>query len=227
MSVYYTCGNALAKVCFTLFARVDIQGKEYVPRYGPLLVVSNHLGNADVPLITVSVPRQVRFMGKRELYKGPIASVLHGLGVFPLERDGRDVGAVRWSLRQLENDRCVGVFPEGSRSRNGEMRQASVGAAYLALKAQAPILPVAVWGSEKIPPFWRTAFPFVRMGVRIGQAFTLPSIEGNPSRPLLAHLTDMMMSRVAAMLPESYRGYYSLTQRHEGSERALPKVHRG
>ena len=142
--------------------------------------------------------------------------ILHGLGAFPLRRDGRDFEAVRSTLRELEKDRCVGVFPEGSRSLDGCMRKVSAGVAYLALKSQAPILPVAIWGTEKIPPLWRTAFAFNRLNVRIGQTFTFPPIEGNVTRPVLEHLSDTVMLRIAAMLPESYRGYYSLSGQGAG-----------
>ena len=210
MSFYYNFGTNLARVCFKLFARLDAQGREYVPRHGPLLIVSNHMGNADIPLITTSVPRHVLFMAKEGLFKWPVvSSILHGLGAYPLRRDGHDFEVIRWALDQLGKDRCVGIFPEGSRSRDGVMRRGSAGAAYLALKSQAPILPIALWGSEKIPELWRTAFAFTRLNIRIGPPFTLPIIEGKPTRPLMQHLTDTMMLRIAAMLPESHRGYYS------------------
>ena len=209
MSVYYNLGTGLAHVCFGLFSRKLVEGAENVPPYGPLIVVSNHLGDADIPLITTSVPRQVHFMAKESLFKNRIAaSILRGMGAFPLKRDGRDYEAARWTLDLLNHNQCVGIFPEGTRSLGEGMRKASVGTAYLAVKSQAPIVPVAICGSEKVVPMWRTAFPFVSLHIRIGQPFTLPHMEGKLQRPLLEHLTDMVMDRVAMMLPEGYRGYY-------------------
>ena len=211
MGVYYHIGTELARVGMSCFARVDRKGRENVPRHGPLIVVSNHMGNSDIPLVTSTVGRYVFFMAKDSLFRGPVRGhVLRGLGAFPLKRDGNDPEALRWAMRQLDQDRCVGLFPEGGRSPEASLRRASPGVAYLALKSQAPILPVAVWGSEKIHPLWRTLFAFCRMSVRVGQPFTLPNIEGNVGRAVLEHFTDNIMGRIAIMLPEQYRGYYSL-----------------
>ena len=171
MGVYYHIGTELARVGMTLFARIHREGKENVPRHGPLIVVSNHMGNSDIPLVTSTVGRYVFFLAKDGLFRGPVrGQVLRGLGAFPLKRDGNDPEALRWAMRQLARDRCVGLFPEGGRSLEGSMRRASPGVAYLALKSQAPILPVAVWGTEKIRPLWRTLFAFCHMSVRVGPA---------------------------------------------------------
>ena len=211
MGVYYHFGTEMARVAMALFAKVERRGRENVPRHGPLIVVANHMGNSDIPLVTSTVGRYVFFMAKDTLFKGPVRNhVLRGLGAYPLKRNGNDPEALVWAMRQLDRDRCVGLFPEGGRSFEAQMQKASPGVAYLALKSQAPILPVAVWGSEKIRPLWRTLFAFCRFDVRIGQPFTLPHIEGTPSRAVLDHLTDNIMGRVAIMLPEQYRGYYSL-----------------
>ena len=211
MSLTYFIGLNLAKLCLKTFARVEVHGREWVPRYGPLLVVSNHLGNVDVQLISTNVSRQILFLAKRGFFKWPVvSSIFRGLGCFPINRDGQDLAAIRWTLRQLAMDKCVGIFPEGSRSRNTAMRKGSEGVAYIALKSQAPILPIAVWGSEKIPALWRMAFPFARLNMRIGQPFTLPVIEGRLTSPILEQLADMVMQRVAVMLPQSYRGYYAV-----------------
>ncbi len=213
MGVYYHFGTEMARVGMRLFARVDRHGRENVPRHGPLIVVSNHMGNSDIPLVTSTVGRYVFFMAKDSLFKGPVRNhVLRGLGAFPVKRNGNDPEALLWAIEQLDRDRCVGLFPEGGRSLEGQMQKASAGVAYLALKSQAPILPVAVWGSEKIRPLWRTLFAFCHMSVRIGQPFTLPKVEGNVSRAVLDHFTDNIMGRVAIMLPEQYRGYYSFEQ---------------
>jgi 1-acyl-sn-glycerol-3-phosphate acyltransferase len=212
MSASYFIGSNLGKLCLKAFAKVDVQGQEYVPSYGPLLVVSNHLGCVDLQLITSYVDRRIHFMAKEELFKNRIVSaLLYSLGTFPLKRDGQDSEAIRWTLRQIAQNRCVGLFPEGTRSRDGSMSRGSDGIAYIAHRSQVSILPMAIWGTEKIPALWRMVFPVARLNLRIGQPFTLPVIEGRLTRPLLKHLTDMVMQRIAVMLPESYRGYYAMT----------------
>ena len=209
MAIYYNIGTNLARLCFTLFASCHIEGKEAVPPKGPLIVVSNHLSNADLPLIVVGVPRKLFFLAKRGLFYGPIiSSILNGIGVHPIEREGSDIGATRWALRMLEQDKALLIFPEATRSRTASMNKAEPGIAYLAHKSQAPILPVAITGTEKIPFMWRVPFPLCRMTIRIGDPFTLPVIEGKPSRDLLEHMTYMIMHRVANLLPEGYQGHY-------------------
>ena len=117
---------------------------------------------------------------------------------------------MRLMLSLLAEDRAVVIFPEGHRSPDHTMKEAMLGVAYLALKSQAPILPVGVSGTEKIRG-WRMPFPMCRMRANIGQPFTLPVIEGKPSRQVLGSMRDMVMGRIAAMLPEEYRGVYAIT----------------
>jgi len=109
----------------------------------------------------------------------------------------------------LAQDHTVVLFPEGSRSPDHSMQKGLPGAAYIAIKSQATILPVGIVGTEKFSSR-RMMFPFARIGVNIGQPFTLPLIEGRPSHEVLQSMADMMMSRIATLLPEKYRGVYAL-----------------
>ena len=129
-----------------------------------------------------------------------------------MNREGVDVDALRWNLDLLKNDGVVVLFPEGTRSRTPGMRQGMRGAAYLAIKSQAPVLPVALTGTEKIGSYARLPVPLCSVRVRIGQPFTLPILEGRPPRPVLDDLTTMIMSRVAALLPPEYRGHYATAE---------------
>ena len=210
MTPYYTLGVALARVLFTAFARLEVEGKEAVPPAGPLIVVSNHLSNADPPFLVVSVPRKLHFLGKRGLFANPIAAhVMRGVGVYPVSRSGADIDAIRRELDLLKRDRAIFLFPEGTRSQGGGMNKGHTGAAYIASKSNAPILPVGITGTEKITKWWRMPVPLCRIGVNIGEPFTLPVMEGRLTKPLLQSLTDMIMNRIAPLLPREYRGYYA------------------
>ena len=109
----------------------------------------------------------------------------------------------------LANDKPIALFPEGTRSFGEGMGRGHPGVAYLAVKSQAPILPVGITGTENIRGYLRLPFPFCRMTVTIGDPFTLPSLEGKITRAVLQNMTDMIMYRVASLLPPDYRGHYA------------------
>lgn len=181
-----------------------------MPPFGPLIVVSNHLSNADPPILMSSIPRQMAFLAKDELFSKPILNMFFkSLGAHPLSRSGPDISAIRWASRMIETDRAVLLFPEGTRSATATLQRGMPGSAYLALQTQAPILPVAITGTESIPGLWRIPFPLTKIRVTIGSPFTLPQIEGHPSKDILQSLSDMIMMRIADLLPPNYRGYYA------------------
>ncbi len=214
MAVLYHIGVGAARVAFRAFGRFEVHGAEAVPPRGPLIVVANHMSNADPPVVVAAVPRRLFIMAKRGLFANRlITKIFNDIGVYPLDRDGKDTAALRWALRLLERDGALLLFPEGTRSKDAQLHKALTGVAYVALRSQAPVLPVAIAGTERIPGFLRIAMPLCRIRVWIGQPFTLPNLEGRVSRELLESLTDMMMYRIAAMLPEQYRGYYA----HQGA----------
>ena len=207
MNIRYAIVRATGKVCFNVFGRFDVKGLEGVPPRGRLLIVANHTSNADPPVLVVSIPRRCWFVAKRGLFRHPIAAIFMRIFSHPMDRSGRDAETLRWMLRMLEDEQTISIFPEGTRSP-GPMKKAGHGVAYVALKSQTTILPVGIIGTEKAQNIWRIIFPFRRFKVNIGQPFSLPPIDGNVETPVLESLTDMIMGRVAALLPIEYRGVY-------------------
>ena len=209
MGGYYSIGTALAHLGFTALARREVEGIEAVPPRGPLIVVSNHLSNFDAALLMASLPRRLYFMGKGGLFDNLVSGfVFSHIGVHPVEGDGMDVKAVRWILDLLKRDQPVAFFPEGTRSKTPGMVRAKPGVGYIAARSQAPILPVGITGTENLLSSWRVGIPRCPLRVTMGDMFSLPVLEGKLSRPVLEDLTDMIMYRVAGLLPPSYRGYY-------------------
>jgi len=206
----YPMGKALGRFCFGVLGRLDVTGRESVPPFGPVILIANHLSNNDPPVLISSIDRRLNFIAKQELFSNPITKfVLREFGVHPFDRSGQSVDIIKMALRLLAQDKPVLLFPEGTRSPDHALQKGLPGAAYIAMKSQSTILPVGIVGTEKFSSR-RMMFPFARIGVNIGQPFTLPSIEGRPSHEVLQSMADMMMSRIAILLPEKYRGVYAL-----------------
>ena len=207
-NLLYRIGHFLARFCFRVFGRIDVVGAECVPAFGPIIVVSNHLSLNDPPLLVVTIPRPLYFIGKKELFGNPVFRFfMRGFHVSPFNRSSAGIDAMRALMQNLERDRAVVIFPEGTRSPDQTLQKGMLGVVYLAMKSQAPILPVAVIGTDKFP-LWRIPFPFKRMKASIGPPFTLPIIEGKPNRAVMNNMLDMVMSRIADQLPPELRGVY-------------------
>lgn len=136
---------------------VEYRGVENVPATGPLVVVSNHIGWLDGPMMAIVGPRPVHALTKREMFSGALGRFLLGAGQIPVSRFEVDPLAVKTALRVLRDGGVAGVFPEGTRGA-GEMVTAARGAAYLAMASGAPVLPMSFLGtrlagsSSSLPP---------------------------------------------------------------------------
>ena len=215
---WYRLGRVLSRIFIPTFGSITVTGQERVPRDGPLIIVANHQSNADPPVMVYAVPRPVFFMAKRSLFWGPMVSyLLRAVHVYPVDRDGRDMDALRWAQRTLESGRALLIFPEGTRSP-GALRKATDGLAYLALSSGAPVLPVGITGTERIRGMFCIAFHFQRLRVTIGEPFTLPRGEGRLDRAQLQAATGEVMDRIAAVLPPEYRGVYAGSVNGSGEE---------
>ena len=212
--LYHTC-VFLQRVVMRLFANWKVNGVENVPPMGPLIIIANHQSNFDPPLLSASLPRRIYFLAKSGLFMGfGVNWFLRSYGAHPVDREGADIAAYRWVLKQLRDGKPVVLFPEGMRSR-GAMSRAKPGIAQIALQSQATILPVGIVGTERLGTWMRVFNPTGNITVNIGQVFSIPPIEGRPSRALLDSITDMIMQRVAVQIPEEYRGVYG--SRPEGA----------
>jgi len=203
-TIFYRIAYSVVRLCLRSFGRLHVTGQEYIPPYGPLIVVANHLSYNDPPLIASVVTRPLDFLGKKELFSNTfVGYFMRRFRVYPIDRSG-GAEAMNIAMNLLGNDHALAIFPEGQRSPAFTLQKAKPGAAYLALKSQAPILPIAVYGTEKYPP-WRMLFPFRKLHVNIGSPFTLPVIEGNYTKGVINGASDIIMGRIADLLPDEYK----------------------
>lgn len=192
----------------------SVEGLENVPGEGAYIMVGNHASNLDPPFIGAAIGRHtgrpIYFMAKEEISGWPLVGWLaRGSGVFFVRRGQGDRSAQRIALEHLAAGRPIGIFPEGTRSRTGVLREPKFGVSLLAMRSGAPLLPVGISGSGKIFP-GRSRWPHrTSVNIRVGKPFRLPhQPSGRLDREALAEGTERIMREIAALLPEWQRGRY-------------------
>jgi 1-acyl-sn-glycerol-3-phosphate acyltransferase len=199
--------------------KFEVVGRENLPLEGPLIVVSNHLNNADPPMIALATrPRFPMYMAKREMIMWPILGPAFRIfGAFPVNRGKTDLPALRAAREHLRNGAMLVMFPEGTRSRTGGLTEGYSGTALIAMRSGAPILPVALTGSEKIGWPWIFLKPqsVPHIKVTIGEPFYLPS-NGRITTKATEEGTEVIMRKIAALLPQAYRGVYADNESETG-----------
>jgi 1-acyl-sn-glycerol-3-phosphate acyltransferase len=207
----YQVARLLVRGLGFLFFDLRVRGQENVPRSGPVLLVSNHLHNFDMIVLGAAVPRPIFYMAKRELFKNPAFGwLIRTQGAFPVNRQAIDRAALRHVGLLLDEGMVVGVLPEGTRSLTRALTAGNQGVALFALQHNAPILPVAITGTQHLPLDAKaTKGRWFRRGitVTIGKSFRLPPRRPGEKADLTA-ATDQIMLAIAALLPEEYRGVY-------------------
>jgi 1-acyl-sn-glycerol-3-phosphate acyltransferase len=191
----------LVRALFPLAANFTVNGAENLPAQGAVVLACNHLTNFDVFPVQLALPRPVYFMAKAELHKNRyFDAILRQLGSFPVQRGAKDAWAMAHAREVLDKGQVLGIFPEGSRSRDHSLRTAKTGAARLALAANCPLVPLALTGTQDIFQHgWKRAAVHVEVGK--------PLVPGRDDSAL--SLTDALMFAIAEMLPYTMRGVYA------------------
>ncbi len=212
MTILYNICSLLQKLTLRSFADYSVLGAENVPPYGPLIIVSNHMSNIDPSILSASIDRRLKFLAKNSIFVGfPISQMLYAYGAHPIDREKADLGAIRWAKLELGRDTAMVIFPEGTRN-NGEMIKAKDGAVRLIQMTKATVLPVGITGTERHRSVLRVVNPTGQIRVNIGTPFSLPPLDGTVSDAVMRSMTTMIMERIAYLLPNEYRGYYSLSR---------------
>lgn len=202
--------NTTIKNITRVLCHVDDTQLNRVPNHGPLILVANHINFLEVPIMFTHLqPRPVTGFAKVETWNNPAMGALFDLwGAIPLKRGVADTVAFKRGLEVLEEGKILAVAPEGTRSGNGMLQKGHPGVVMLALRSGAPLLPVIYYGSER----FRRNFTRLRrtdFHIIVGQQFSLNVQDAVLSKGLRQQITDEIMYQLAALLPISYRGYYS------------------
>lgn len=187
--------------------RVRVRGTDRLPREGSYVLAPSHRSMMDIPLLATVTTRRIRFMGKAQAFAVPvIGRLFRAVGSFPVARDGSDRGPLRLALRLLDEGDPLAVYPEGTRQHGREIAELQEGAAYLALRAGVPIVPVGIAGSEEIvrsrPHRW---LPGLRRAVVVvGVPIVPPPREGAVRREVVRELTATLRKEMQQVLDEAF-----------------------
>ena len=193
-----------AIVGVVLFRSLHVEGEERVPRSGALLVVSNHIASADPPILGAIFPRPLHFMAKMEWYKTPwLAWLARQYLCFPVVRHTADRASLRFALDLLAAGEALCIYPEGTRAEDAQLHRPEAGAGFLAARSGALILPVAIWGSEKVLPKGSHWPKRADTHMVYGEPFSLPHRDMDRQEA-----ADLMMWHIAQLLPAEYRGHF-------------------
>ncbi len=194
---YRFARSVLVGLCYLLF-RVKVIGRENVPTAGPYVVAPTHRSIVDIPLTATVTRRRIRYMGKQELWNTKFGAWLFtSLGGFPVDRSA-GTGAVRAALARLAAGEPVVVFPEGTRRHGRAVVDLQDGAAFLAVKAGVPIVPVGIAGSEDIMPSGKAMIRPRKVTVVVG-APIVPE-PGTTSGPARKREVEVVTNRLGTLL---------------------------
>lgn len=183
---------------FRLFFRLEVSGIENLPKEGPALVAANHASLWDPPVIGVNIPRYIHFMAKEELFKIPVLSlIVKKLQAFPVRRGTADRAAIRTAIHLLESGELIGVFPEGTRSKTGNLGRPEAGVAMIALKTGAPIIPTAVIGTHGT---FSTGNRIPKFKVKFGKPIYFTNEKHD--KETIEKLSNIMMREIERLLEE-------------------------
>jgi 1-acyl-sn-glycerol-3-phosphate acyltransferase len=208
---FFHPGAIMTSWLLWLLGPARVMGLEHVPVTGGFLVVANHCSNLDPPALGWAVGhrtgRIVHFMAKEEMRSWPMIGWLATQsGVFFVRRGQGDRGAQRMALDLLASGSSMGIFPEGTRSRDGRLGEGRAGAALMAIRTGVEVLPVGIAGTYAIFPGrsrWPRRSPIT---IRIGTPFRLAIQADGLDRAALKNGTEQIMQAIAALLPEAQRG---------------------
>jgi 1-acyl-sn-glycerol-3-phosphate acyltransferase len=192
-----------------LGSRFHLFGTANVPKAGPLLIVSNHVGAIDPVIIGAWTPRPVWFMAKAELFQGAFAWLMRGYHAFPVIRHSPDRTALRRAFDLLKHGSAVVLFPEGHRAESARLLRAEPGAGFIARRSGAPLVPVAITGSQRVLGRQKMVLHRADVDMRFGEPFQLP--ERNQDGTPMDHQqsADYLMTKIAQLLPLENQGQYA------------------
>jgi 1-acyl-sn-glycerol-3-phosphate acyltransferase len=198
--------------------RPVVEGLDNLPRTGPVIVASNHLSFADSLVIPIVAPRKVVFLAKADYFtgtglKGALSRAwFTGIGMVPVDRDDTKaaIASLDTALEVLGRDEAFGIYPEGTRSRDGRLYRGRTGVGHLALTSGAPVVPVGVHGTQDIQPVGSRLPRLAKVTVRFGAPLRFEGrFDGVPAGRARREITDEVMAAIAELSGQELAGVYN------------------
>ena len=197
--------------------RPKVKGLRNVPATGPVIIASNHLSFSDSIFMPLVVPRKVTFLAKSEYFTSPGPKGLLkkltfiALGQVPVDRSGgrRSEAALITGLQVLAEGECLGIYPEGTRSPDGRLYKGRTGIARLAIESGAPVIPVAMFNTEKIQPTGKVIPKIMRVKMVFGEPMYFPTPDKSNDPEELRKATDLLMKKLQEMSGQEYVDIYA------------------
>ena len=206
----YRLINGFLRLVFRTVCRIDVEELRKIPQNGPMIIVGNHINSLEAPVLMPHLDNpEVISVAKKESWKNPLFKFLFDQwGIIPLDRDSVDREAFRQMLAAISAGKILVIFPEGTRSLDGQLLQGKPGVVTLVLRSGVPVLPVGFHGYEH---FWDNLKRLRKTDfhINIGRPFRVNFNGDAMSREVRQAVTDEIMYKIAELLPEKYRGYYS------------------
>lgn len=189
------------RLFFYIVFRTRVYGRENIPNEGAVILAANHASNIDPPLMASLIERPVSYMAKIELFENPVfGEAIRRCHAFPVKRGESDRGAIKAAVNVLKEGRILGLFPEGTRSKTGELQKAEAGVALIAAMTGAPIVPVAILNSHRI---FANGGLFPQLRIMYGKPI---SFEGDrKNKDALDAFSEEIMAHIARMKDELAR----------------------
>ena len=219
---YWLMKRVLVGPLLRLMFRPWVRGLENIPGDGPAIVASNHLAVIDSFILPLVMDREIVFIGKSEYFTGTglkgraTAGFMRGVGTIPVDRAGGKASeaALRTGLKRLADGGLFGIYPEGTRSPDGRLYRGKTGVARLALESGAPVIPVAMIGTDEAQPIGTRIPKPVRIGIVIGEPLDFSRYSGMESdRFILRSVTDEIMYSLMSLSGQEYVDIYAATQK--------------
>ena len=198
----YRISTFMLSILFRFTGGVTLIGRENIPRAGGVILAPNHISYVDPPIVGCYLRRQVHYMAKEELFRSKLMGAwMRWVGAFPVRRGTADRKALKHAIDLLNQGRVVCIFPEGTRSPDGKLQDPELGIGLIALKSQAPIVPVAVIGTDKVlPPNSKRLYRH-RVKIVYGKPLTFPQpVQSKESRQLLEEVGRATMSAISELI---------------------------